>query len=216
MTKKEIYVCENCGYSDELRNLKAAENIELRLAPGDIYTDVERPECHALCQPAGETKAFFETLILVRILSDRDPGSVDSLDDVGGMIRESYDGDFVGELVMSDIQEIDSELMAARLMAAGSEPGFFQIDQEIDNMDEDTFLAAKEAMAALGIPMPLRAAFSETEMSELLEIARVALCNADLFDHMADKLDLSDDYMIALRDKVNALTSDEDFEEQNT
>jgi hypothetical protein len=83
-------------------------------------------------------------------------------------------------------------------------------------LEKAAFCDAKKAMAALGISLPLRAAFSETEMSEILEIARVALCNADLFDHVADKLDLSDDYMIALRDKVNKLTSEEGCEEQNT
>lgn len=47
--------------------------------------------------------------------------------------------------------------------------------------------------------------FTETEIIELLEIARVALCDADLFDRMADKLDLSDEFMIELRDKLQAV-----------
>ena len=42
----------------------------------------------------------------------------------------------------------------------------------------------------------------------VLEIARVALADADLFDQMAEELDLSDEVMLSVRDKVHLLTSE--------
>ena len=44
--------------------------------------------------------------------------------------------------------------------------------------------------------------FTETQMLTLWEIARVALADADLFDFMAERLDVSDSNMIRLRDQL--------------
>jgi len=46
--------------------------------------------------------------------------------------------------------------------------------------------------------------FTEEEELSVMEIARVALIDADLFDLMANKLDLSDKEMQKLRDKIEA------------
>ena len=44
--------------------------------------------------------------------------------------------------------------------------------------------------------------FNETEQSEILELARVALSDSTTFDMVADALDLSDDYMMKLCEKI--------------
>lgn len=44
--------------------------------------------------------------------------------------------------------------------------------------------------------------FNETEQSEILEIARVALADADTFEDLAFDLDLSDEYLKALQEKI--------------
>lgn len=46
-----IFVCANCGYKDEYNNLPPAKDIEKRHDPGDAYSDVECPQCGALCFP---------------------------------------------------------------------------------------------------------------------------------------------------------------------
>ena len=45
------------------------------------------------------------------------------------------------------------------------------------------------------------------DKSILLEIAHEALKDADLFDHMANKMDLANDIMVELREKVNKICS---------
>lgn len=45
------YQCQNCDYADEYKNLPPAKDIRMRTDPGEPYTDVECPECGALCFP---------------------------------------------------------------------------------------------------------------------------------------------------------------------
>ena len=45
--------------------------------------------------------------------------------------------------------------------------------------------------------------FTEEELCELLSAAQLALADADMFDQITDRLDLSDDYMVELREKLN-------------
>ena len=51
-----------------------------------------------------------------------------------------------------------------------------------------------------------------SDESVILELARVALGDAHVFDFFADKLDLSDEYMSKLRGKVESLTQGVDIE----
>jgi hypothetical protein len=53
--------------------------------------------------------------------------------------------------------------------------------------------------------MPATTVFSETEMIELLEFARLALQDGEFFDQMAEECDLADADMVALRDKLQAV-----------
>ena len=45
--------------------------------------------------------------------------------------------------------------------------------------------------------------FTDSELVELLEVSRYALADADIFDGMAEKLDLSDTEMLSLRDRLH-------------
>lgn len=44
--------------------------------------------------------------------------------------------------------------------------------------------------------------FSNSEMLTVLELARVALTDAEVYDYMADKLDMSDEDMKSLQEKL--------------
>lgn len=45
--------------------------------------------------------------------------------------------------------------------------------------------------------------FNSSELTEIKEIARLALQNADFFDRVAEECDLSDKYLMELRDKLD-------------
>lgn len=45
--------------------------------------------------------------------------------------------------------------------------------------------------------------YSQTELTEILEIARLALRDADFFDYLVDSCDLSDEYLKNLQEKLN-------------
>ncbi len=45
--------------------------------------------------------------------------------------------------------------------------------------------------------------FTLDELTEIAEIARIALWDAETFDYFADQLDLSDDYLQKLREKIS-------------
>lgn len=47
--------------------------------------------------------------------------------------------------------------------------------------------------------------FTEEELIEILEISRRALADGDTFDDLARELDLSDHYMLNLREKIQKI-----------
>lgn len=51
--------------------------------------------------------------------------------------------------------------------------------------------------------------FDSEEVSIILELARRCLADAELFDDMADKLDLSDDVLKKLEVKIEGVTDDQ-------
>ncbi len=51
--------------------------------------------------------------------------------------------------------------------------------------------------------------FSDDEQVTLLEAARVALADADIFDQLAEDLDLADDELVQLREKLNGVMNKE-------
>ena len=61
-------------------------------------------------------------------------------------------------------------------------------------------------LAATGVSLSLpKQEFTQEEQTVLLEAARVGLSDADNFDSLADHLDLADEYLIALREKLQLL-----------
>ena len=61
----QLYVCDNCGCTEERENLPNAKDLHQRLVPGGIYTDKECPACGALCFPKTvehETQATHDVL----------------------------------------------------------------------------------------------------------------------------------------------------------
>ena len=51
--------------------------------------------------------------------------------------------------------------------------------------------------------------FEESEVTTLFEIARMALADAEIFDHVCDLLDISDESMQALREKLRLFLQEE-------
>lgn len=60
--------------------------------------------------------------------------------------------------------------------------------------------------------MSIMEKFSEAEQLEILEIARFALSDGEIFDYVADMLDLDDKYMQELRDKIDKATEGDEEE----
>ena len=51
--------------------------------------------------------------------------------------------------------------------------------------------------------------YNETELTEIFEIARCALQDADFFDMLAESCDLSDSYLKDLQEKLGKTMRDE-------
>jgi hypothetical protein len=51
--------------------------------------------------------------------------------------------------------------------------------------------------------------FDETELTELFEVARISLNDFASLEHIASKMDLSDEYMIKLRDKLHSFMNED-------
>ena len=49
--------------------------------------------------------------------------------------------------------------------------------------------------------------FSDEEEGTILELARVAITDAEVYDYMAGQLDLSDEYLKELQKKIEAITN---------
>ena len=50
--------------------------------------------------------------------------------------------------------------------------------------------------------------WTDEEFITILEVARIGLADADIFDWMADMLDINDGDMVALRDKLDTVMND--------
>jgi hypothetical protein len=47
----KLYACQDCETEFYENQLNPAKDLSERIAPGDVYTDVECPSCGALCFP---------------------------------------------------------------------------------------------------------------------------------------------------------------------
>jgi len=74
-----------------------------------------------------ETTKYYEHLITIRVLADRDIGAISGPEDAAAIMEQCQFGDFVGELVQHVPREVSPVHMAELLVSAGSEPGFFSL-----------------------------------------------------------------------------------------
>jgi len=68
-------------------------------------------------------------------------------------------------------------------------------------MDEKSYINIKESRSDM-----IMDAFTEEQQSVILELARVALANADTYDRVADEMDLSDCYLKGLQIMIEAVS----------
>ena len=81
-------------------------------------------------------RTFYRTLIHVEVLSEN-PVAFEHLSQVAEAI---YDGDCSGKWEHDDEivnQEVDGKIMAKLLLNQGSDPAFFQIDENGDDIEDD-------------------------------------------------------------------------------
>lgn len=81
-------------------------------------------------------KTFYEGLYLIRVLADREIPLVGGPEDMRDLLRETIDGDFVGEMVMDKVSVVNPSTMEQLLWAAGSEPGFFGLGDTLQAAEE--------------------------------------------------------------------------------
>jgi hypothetical protein len=77
-------------------------------------------------------RKFYRTLITVEVLSE-DPYQFESLSELAYDVDE---GECSGKTTIEKTEEIDGETMALLLMAQGSDPEFFRIDDEGNDTDD--------------------------------------------------------------------------------
>jgi hypothetical protein len=83
-----------------------------------------------------DMSAFYEGLYLIRVLADRELPSVDGPNSMIELLKETIDGDFVGDLVFEKVVEVNPAAMEHKLWEAGSEPGFFQLGDTLQVAEE--------------------------------------------------------------------------------
>ena len=74
-------------------------------------------------------------------------------------------------------------------------------------LDEATSFELNHAATVANVFTIQQYPLTNEDETAIFEIAREALMDSELFDHMADKLDLSDEEMQALLKKIKNLTS---------
>jgi hypothetical protein len=78
---------------------------------------------------------MYRTAIALTVLSESPLEAMD-LEDLAGVVRECNQGDYVGDVAFGNSEKLSGKEMADALYAAGSEPGFFMLDDD-GNSDID-------------------------------------------------------------------------------
>ncbi len=107
-----------------------------------------------------DSAKFFECLYIVRVLSDRPQGDVSGPGDLAEVLRECHKGDFVGELVNATSREVSPMHMAEMLNAAGSEPGFFSL-QDAQELASDLHESASTEGCSPDLVVVERGAYNQ-------------------------------------------------------
>lgn len=77
-------------------------------------------------------RKFYKTVVTVTILSE-DP--VNQNIDLGGINHQITDGDWSGEVAMGESQKVTASEVAKLLEEQGSDPSFFGLDSEGNDVD---------------------------------------------------------------------------------
>lgn len=77
-------------------------------------------------------RKFYRTTFELVVLSEDKPANDLDLD---ALAHECYDGELVGDLHEKSVEELDGKQAAQALLAARSEPGFFQLTEEGEDED---------------------------------------------------------------------------------
>jgi hypothetical protein len=78
-------------------------------------------------------RTFYRTVVTVEVLSE-DPLNFDTLEDLHHAITT---GDCSGRYETTKTETLNGKDTAAGLIAQGSDPGFFQLDEEGNDCDDD-------------------------------------------------------------------------------
>lgn len=76
--------------------------------------------------------AYYETIFTFKVYSDR-PINPDM--ELGDIVSECVDGDMVGSTEVREERQITSQQMAQKLYEVGSDPGFFELDDDGNRID---------------------------------------------------------------------------------
>lgn len=246
------YQCNNCEHTDDYRSLPQARDLLERFEPGETYTDVECPQCGALCfpvdvaepetapQPSGkltlgsfrhmtgsmpdeavmtyhgydkgncllayrvENLWFYPkdegvspTHVVINPGANYDPRTPSPLEQPGAK----------AQVVNAEVLVSHRQLVRELDVALNGEEGAAQQASLCDIVCQVSHEMRTGKLRRVENPQlaPSTSVFTETEMIELLEFARVALQDGEFFDQMCHDCDLDDAYMVALRDKLQAV-----------
>ncbi len=78
-------------------------------------------------------RKFYVTTLTIKVLSEEPIPSYVELD---GIVDEMDDGDYVGKVVETSEREVTGKEMADLLHDIGSEPQFFQIDDDGNDLED--------------------------------------------------------------------------------
>lgn len=79
---------------------------------------------------------YYETTILLKVLSDRPVPEVTGPNSLAMVVGECINGDFVGNITMCRTEEVNANHMAELLVAADSEANFFDLPDIASTVEE--------------------------------------------------------------------------------
>jgi len=82
------------------------------------------------------TKKYYRTLVQVEVLSETPFEEQFPDENLTYIAREIYDGDCSGTVEVVQSDEISGAAMAQRLLNQGSDPGFFSLDEDGNEVED--------------------------------------------------------------------------------
>lgn len=135
---------EPCSRTDEVHRIAVADDEVISMDDQGIKDLIARVRSVVPQAPSSEVlpgaddaRKYFETTILVKVLTEDDPVGDLSLTELAELVDT---GPGVGEYIDLSSRQISPQTAARRLTEMGSEPGFFRLDDDgvhEDDIDED-------------------------------------------------------------------------------